>query len=118
MDSIPASATARKHDGGWLTVIALGLLAFALLVCLFVLIGFPAEAEVNGSTGPHSNSIPAVSVLPQKPDLGDGGSPGAARREAGDEGVEGTAATDQTAHFLCRVPSRRRVCFDNPASSK
>jgi len=59
MDSIPASATARKHAGGWLTVIALGLLAVALLVCLFVLIGFPAEAQMNGSTAPHSDSVPS-----------------------------------------------------------
>ena len=31
-----------------MTVIALGLLAVALLICLYVLIGFPAEAQGKG----------------------------------------------------------------------
>jgi hypothetical protein len=57
MDRSPAIAVGSKHAGGWMTVIALGLLAVALLVCLFVLIGFPAEAQMNGSTAPHSSSV-------------------------------------------------------------
>jgi hypothetical protein len=62
MDSIPASARERKHAGGWLTVIALGLLAVALLVCLFVLIGFPAEAQMNAVRRLTPTPSPAVSM--------------------------------------------------------
>jgi hypothetical protein len=51
MESVPASRVARRHTNGWTTMLALGLLALALLACLYVLIGFPAEAQaVNGST--------------------------------------------------------------------
>jgi hypothetical protein len=51
MESDPASRTLRKHTNGWMTVLALGLLAVGLLACLYILIGFPAEAQtVGGST--------------------------------------------------------------------
>jgi hypothetical protein len=51
MDSDPASRAVHKHTNGWMTVLALGLLAVGLLACLYILIGFPAEAQaVNGST--------------------------------------------------------------------
>ena len=51
MDSVPAGRVPRKHTNGWMTVLALGLLALGLLACLYILIGFPAEAQaVNGST--------------------------------------------------------------------
>jgi hypothetical protein len=51
MDSDPAGRVLRKHTNGWMTVLALGLLAVGLLACLYILIGFPAEAQaVNGST--------------------------------------------------------------------
>ncbi len=51
MDSDPASRAPRKHTNGWMTVLALGLLAVGLLACLYILVGFPAEAQaVNGST--------------------------------------------------------------------
>ena len=51
MDSDPASRAPRKHTNGWMTVLALGLLAVGLLACLYILIGFPAEAQaVSGST--------------------------------------------------------------------
>jgi hypothetical protein len=59
MDSDPASRAARKHTNGWMTVLALCLLAVGLLACLYVLIGFPAEAQVTGSS--DSITTPAVS---------------------------------------------------------
>jgi hypothetical protein len=37
-----ATSSAHAHVGGWTMVLALGLLAVALLICLYVLIGFPA----------------------------------------------------------------------------
>jgi hypothetical protein len=40
----------RKHSNGWVTILAIGLLAVCLLACLYVLIGFPAQAQVTGST--------------------------------------------------------------------
>jgi hypothetical protein len=61
MDSDPASRAPRKHTNGWMTVLALGLLAVGLLACLYILIGFPAEAQaVNGST----ITAPANTVTP------------------------------------------------------
>jgi hypothetical protein len=60
MDSDPAGRAPRKHTNGWMTVLALGLLAVGLLACLYILIGFPAEAQVNGSTTtPPSTGTPA-----------------------------------------------------------
>ncbi len=62
MYSDPASRMPRKHANGWMTVLALGLLVLGLLACLYVLIGFPAEAQVNGSTvEPSATAAPPYS---------------------------------------------------------
>ena len=57
----------RKHANGWMTVFALGLLVLGLLACLYLLIGFPAEAQVNSvepsATPPPAYSAPAVPSL-------------------------------------------------------
>jgi hypothetical protein len=50
MDSNPVSLAARRHANGWMTAAALCVLALGLLACLYVLIGYPAEAQVTGST--------------------------------------------------------------------
>jgi hypothetical protein len=60
MHSDPASKASRTHTNGWITVLSLGLLVFGLLACLYVLVGFPAEAQVAGS----STAGPAVSTPP------------------------------------------------------
>jgi hypothetical protein len=60
MHSDPASKASRTHTNGWITVLSLGLLVFGLLACLYVLVGFPAEAQVTGS----STAVPAVSAPP------------------------------------------------------
>lgn len=54
----PATRMPQKQANGWMTVCALGLLVLGLLGCLYVLIGFPAEAQVTGSTidPPGSNA--------------------------------------------------------------
>jgi hypothetical protein len=65
MDSDPAGRAPRKHTNGWMTVLALGLLAVGLLACLYILIGFPAEAQaVNGSTAtaPANTATPAYTA--------------------------------------------------------
>jgi hypothetical protein len=55
----------RKHSNGWVTILALGLLAVCLLACLYVLIGFPAQAQVTGSTlETPSQSAPPVTPAP------------------------------------------------------
>ena len=60
MYSDPASRMPRKHANGWMTVLALGLLVLGLLACLYVLIGFPAEAQVSGPTvEPSATAAPA-----------------------------------------------------------
>ena len=58
MDSDPASRALHKHTNGWMTVLALCLLAVGLLACLYVLIGFPAEAQVTGSTDSITTPTP------------------------------------------------------------
>ena len=60
MESNLPSRSTRKHTNGWMTVLALGLLAVGLLACLYVLIGFPAEAQVTGDT-----VTPPAPVVPQ-----------------------------------------------------
>src|ERR1700733_2872459 len=63
MESDSASSAPRKHANGWITVMALGLLAAGLLACLYVLIGFPAAAqEVSNST---PGTATASSIQPQ-----------------------------------------------------
>jgi hypothetical protein len=60
MDSDPLRRTPRKHTNGWMTALALGLLAAGFLACLYILIGVPAQAQaVTGST-----AEPAVSPAP------------------------------------------------------
>ena len=61
MESDPASMAERKHTNRWMTMLALGLLAICLLACLYILIGFPAEAQtVGGSTiDPATTQAPA-----------------------------------------------------------
>ena len=67
MQSDPPSMAARKHTNGWMTVLALGLLAICLLACLYVLIGFPAEAQAAGGStivDPAGSPAPASPVAP------------------------------------------------------
>jgi hypothetical protein len=61
MYSDPASRMPRKHANGWMTVFALGLLVLGLLACLYVLIGFPAEAQVT-SVEPTTTPAPAYTA--------------------------------------------------------
>ena len=65
MDSDPASRAVHKHTNGWMTVLALCLLAVGLLACLYVLVGFPAEAQVTGST--DSITTPAPQPVRRQP---------------------------------------------------
>jgi hypothetical protein len=62
MESDPASMAEHKHTNRWMTMLALGLLAICLLACLYILIGFPAEAQtVGGSTiDPATTQVPAA----------------------------------------------------------
>jgi hypothetical protein len=64
MDSEPVGRAPRKHTNGWMTVLALGLLAVGLLACLYVLIGFPAEAQVTGSTTAPVNTVAPAAASP------------------------------------------------------
>jgi uncharacterized membrane protein YciS (DUF1049 family) len=68
MESDPASMAENKHTNRWMTMLALGLLAICLLACLYILIGFPAEAQtVGGSTiDPATTQVPA-SPTPYQP---------------------------------------------------
>jgi hypothetical protein len=68
MESDPASMAEHKHTNRWMTMLALGLLAICLLACLYILIGFPAEAQtVGGSTiDPATTQAPA-STVPYQP---------------------------------------------------
>ncbi len=64
MESEPASMAEHKHTNRWMTMLALGLLAICLLACLYILIGFPAEAQtVGGSTiDPATTQAPGAST--------------------------------------------------------
>jgi hypothetical protein len=65
MDRDSASSSPRKHANGWITVLALGLLAAGLLACLYVLIGFPAAAQETGNSTPGPAATPSsVSTQP------------------------------------------------------
>src|ERR1700722_9168895 len=68
MESDPATMAEHKHTNRWMTVLALSLLALCLLACLYILIGFPAEAQtVGGSTiDPAAAQVPA-SPAPYQP---------------------------------------------------
>jgi uncharacterized membrane protein len=63
MESDSASSAPRKHANGWITVMALGLLAAGLLACLYVLIGFPAAAQEVSNSAPGTAT--ASSIQPQ-----------------------------------------------------
>ncbi len=63
MESDPASMAEHKHTNRWMTILALGLLAICLLACLYILIGFPAEAQTVGS----STIDPATTQVPASP---------------------------------------------------
>jgi hypothetical protein len=66
MDRDLVSTEPRTHARGWMTVLVLGLLAIGLLACLYILIGFPAEAQaVGGST--IAPTAPATSPNPPAP---------------------------------------------------
>ena len=62
MYSDPASRMPRKHANGWMTVLALGLLVLGLLACLYILVGFPAEAQVAGDS--PATVAPAAPAAP------------------------------------------------------
>ena len=65
MYSDPASRMPRKHANGWMTVLALGLLVVGLLACLYILIGFPAEAQVTGDAPTTvAPAVPATQTTP------------------------------------------------------
>jgi hypothetical protein len=67
MQGDPPGMAARKHTNGWMTVLALGLLAICLLACLYILIGFPAEAQAAGGStivDPAGSAAPAYPVAP------------------------------------------------------
>jgi hypothetical protein len=68
MYSDPASRMPRKHANGWMTVLALGLLVLGLLACLYILIGFPAEAQtVSAATIDPAPSAPPASATSIQP---------------------------------------------------
>jgi hypothetical protein len=63
VDSDPAITVLRKHTNGWMTILALALLAVGLLACLYVLVGVPAEAQTV-SDAPTASSPAPVSAPP------------------------------------------------------
>ena len=68
MESDPASMAEHKHTNRWMTMLALGLLAICLLACLYILIGFPAEAQtVGGSTIDPATTQAPTSPTPYQP---------------------------------------------------
>ncbi len=68
MYSEAATRAPRKHANGWITILALGLLLAALLACLYVLIGFPAEAQAvtNSTPGPGLSSTTTTTQPPRR----------------------------------------------------
>ena len=58
MDSDPAITVRRKHTNGWMTILALALLAVGLLACLYVLVGVPAEAQTVSDAPTTSSPAP------------------------------------------------------------
>jgi hypothetical protein len=72
MYSDPASRMPRKHANGWMTVLALGLLLVGLLACLYILVGFPAEAQAVSDTSSSPSSAPVATPtlpIPRRPHL-------------------------------------------------
>ncbi len=64
MDSDPISRARHRHTNGWMTVLALGLLAAGFLACLYILIGVPAQGQVSGSTTEPVLSAPPAATQP------------------------------------------------------
>jgi hypothetical protein len=68
MDSGLLSRAPKKHTNGWVTVLALGLLVAGFLGCLYVLIGFPAQAQTAGAPAtepPVSTAAPTAAPMIQ-----------------------------------------------------
>jgi hypothetical protein len=77
MYSEAATRAPRKHANGWITVLALGLLLACLLACLYVLIGFPAEAQAVANPNPGSGlSSSATATQPLRRQFPIAASPG------------------------------------------
>jgi hypothetical protein len=66
MDRDSASMAARRHAYGWMTRVALCLLAVVLGACFYGLFGSPAEAQVSGSA-PASPGQSLTSAPPSQP---------------------------------------------------
>jgi hypothetical protein len=64
MDRDSASTAARRHANGWMTVVALCLLAVGLAASFYVLIGFRAVAQVTGSTISPPDPVPSPTSAP------------------------------------------------------
>ena len=66
MDSDPLRRARRTHTNGWMTALALGLLAAGFLACLYILIGVPAQAQAVGdsTTAPHPPRLRHSPVVP------------------------------------------------------
>jgi hypothetical protein len=71
MDSDPLRRARRKHTNGWMTALALGLLAAGFLACLYILIGVPAQAQAVGdsTTAPATSAPPATAPLYRRQQL-------------------------------------------------
>ena len=65
MDSDPLRRARRTHTNGWMTALALGLLAAGFLACLYILIGVPAQAQAVGdsTTAPAPSAPPSTAPL-------------------------------------------------------
>ncbi len=63
MDSDPLRRTPRGHTNGWMTALALGLLAAGFLACLYILIGVPAQAQAVGDSTTAPSAPPATAPL-------------------------------------------------------
>jgi hypothetical protein len=64
MESDPLRRAPRSHTNGWMTALALGLLAAGLLACLYILIGVPAQAQAVGGSTTEPAPTPAPSYTP------------------------------------------------------
>jgi hypothetical protein len=67
VDRDPAITVLRKHTNGWMTILALALLAVGLLACLYVLVGVPAEAQTVGDTTTTSSPAPVPAPPLRRP---------------------------------------------------
>jgi hypothetical protein len=67
VDSDPAVKVLRKHTNGWMTILALALLAVGLLACLYVLMGVPAEAQTVSDTTTSPSPAPVSTPPVRRP---------------------------------------------------